>query len=78
MVSEGSEVSVKRVTTFAAFVLLGLAFLLDLFFSITVADKLIEVMEMLVIAGFGTTAIEKFAKPKKEEPKQEGEDPVIN
>lgn len=62
MLSDGSTVSVKRVITFSAFILLAIAFLLDLAFNISVADKLVDVMEMLVVAGFTGTVAEKFAK----------------
>lgn len=62
MLSDGSTVSVKRVITFSAFILLAIAFLLDLAFDVKVADKLVDVMEMLVVAGFTGTVAEKFAK----------------
>lgn len=65
MLSDGSEISVKRVITFGSFLLISLAYLLDLFFSITVDDKLTSVMEALVMSGFAGTVLEKFApKPK--------------
>ena len=70
MLSSGSTISVKRVITFAAFLLLSLAYILDLAFDIKVADKLTDVMENLTIAGFTGTVIEKFAKKTDEEPKQ--------
>lgn len=70
MLSAGSEVSVKRVITFAAFVLLAVAFILDLSCNITLQDKLIDVMEMLVVSGFTGTVVEKFA-PKKKDPVDE-------
>jgi len=62
MLSDGSSVSVKRVITFSAFVLLSVAFILDLAFNIEMSEKLIDVMEMLVVAGFTGTVAEKFAK----------------
>ena len=62
MLSDGSAVSVKRVITFSAFILLAIAFLLDLSFKLSVTDKLVNVMEMLVVAGFTGTVAEKFAK----------------
>lgn len=62
MVSEGSVVSHKRVITFGAFILLGISFLLDLVFDIKVSDPLLNIMETLVMFGFGSTVIEKFAK----------------
>lgn len=82
MLSDGSEISIKRVITLAAFILLALAFLLDLSFDIKVSDTLTNIMENLVMFGFGGTVVEKFAKKaiglpaKTDEPKDE--DPVIN
>lgn len=61
MLSEGSEISHKRVITFAAFILLGISFLLDLFFNIEVSPALMNIMEAIVFTGFGATTIEKFA-----------------
>lgn len=74
MLSDGSTVSVKRVITFAAFVLLAIAFLLDLGFNINVSEKLTSIMENLTIAGFTGTVIEKFVK-KPVAPPVEGGDP---
>lgn len=62
MLSDGSEISHKRVITFAAFTLLGIAFLLDLAFNIEVSPALLNIMEAVVFAGFGATTVEKFAK----------------
>lgn len=62
MLSDGSEVSHKRVITFAAFALLCIAFLLDLFCDIKVDEALMNIMEAIVFAGFGATTVEKFAK----------------
>ena len=61
MLSDGSEISHKRVITFGAFILLTIAFLLNLFWDIKVSENLIGVMEGLVFAGFGSTTVEKFA-----------------
>lgn len=62
MLSEGSEISHKRVITFSAFILLAIAFLLNLFWNIKVSDALLNIMETLVMFGFGSTVVEKFAK----------------
>lgn len=66
MLSSNSGISHKRVITFLAFILLGLAFILDMFFNIKVSDKLVDVMEMLVVAGFSGTVIEKFTNKSNE------------
>ena len=66
MLSSNSGISHKRVITFLAFILLGLAFILDMFFDINVSDKLVDVMEMLVVAGFSGTVIEKFVNKSNE------------
>lgn len=76
MLSDGSTVSVKRVITFSAFVLLAIAFLLDLAFNITLSEKLIDVMEMLVVAGFTGTVAEKFAKKYPATTPPDGEEPT--
>jgi len=65
MLSNGSSVSSKRVITLLAFLLLALAFILDMFLDIKVSDKLVDVMEMLVVAGFGSTVLEKFSNGKE-------------
>lgn len=61
MVSSDSTISHKRVIGIAAFVLLGIAFLLDLGFDIKVSENLLKVMEFIVMACFGSTVVEKFA-----------------
>lgn len=66
MLSNGSSISSKRVITLLAFILLAIAFILDMFLDIKVSDKLIDVMNMLVVAGFGSTVIEKFANGKED------------
>ena len=66
MLSNGSSVSSKRVITLLAFLLLALAFILDMFLDIKVSDKLVDVMEMLVVAGFTGTVAEKFANRKED------------
>lgn len=70
MLSNGGSISSKRVIMLASFILLGIAFILDLFFDVKVSDKLVDVMEMLVISGFGGTVLEKFTGNKNE--KEEG------
>lgn len=65
MLSYGSSISSKRVITLLAFLLLALAFILDMFLDIKVSDKLVDVMEMLVVAGFGSTVLEKFSNGKE-------------
>ena len=62
MLSEGSEVSMKRVVTSSAFCLLAIAFLLNLFWDIKVNDALLNIMENIVFAGVFSTMVEKFAK----------------
>lgn len=36
-----------------------------MFLDIKVSDKLVDVMEMLVVAGFGSTVLEKFSNGKE-------------
>ena len=58
--SHNGSVSSKRVVTLVAFVLCGLAFMVDLFTSYKAERYLFESMMYIVIAGLGFTASEKF------------------
>lgn len=64
MFSDGinGSLSSKRVITFIATFLVSLAFLLNLFFGLTVEQFMFDSMMMIVVAGLGTTVAEKFAK----------------
>jgi hypothetical protein len=64
MLSDGTNnsISSKRVITFLAFLLCGVAFCVDLFTTLTVTTNLFDSMMYIVIAGLGFTASEKFAK----------------
>ena len=64
MLSDGSNgsISSKRVITFLAFLMCGMAFCVDLFTPLTVTANLFDSMMYIVIAGLGFTASEKFAK----------------
>jgi len=64
MLSDGTNnsISSKRVITFLAFLLCGMAFCVDLFTPLTVTQSLFDSMMYIVIAGLGFTASEKFAK----------------
>ena len=60
-------ISSKRLVTFVAFILCGVAFLANLFFGYVIDEKLYEGMMYIAIAGLGVTASEKFSRQKKEE-----------
>jgi len=64
MIADGADgsVSSKRVITVMATSLVGLAFILNLFAGMTVDKNMYDSMMMIVIAGMGTTVVEKFAK----------------
>jgi hypothetical protein len=64
MLSDGinGSVSSKRVITFLATFLVALAFVLNLFWDLTVEQFMYDSMMMIVVAGLGTTVAEKFAK----------------
>lgn len=64
MIADGVDgsVSSKRVITTLATFLVALAFLLNLFWGFTVDKNMYDSMMMIVIAGLGTTVVEKFAK----------------
>lgn len=56
-------ISSKRVITLLAFVLCTIGFLVDLFSDYTISPNIYDSMMWIVVAGFGFTAGEKFAKP---------------
>lgn len=60
--SHNGSVSSKRVITFLATFLVAMAFVLNLFFGLTVEQFMYDSMMMIVVAGLGTTVAEKFAK----------------
>jgi len=64
MISDGADgsVSSKRVITVMATFLVALAFVLNLFWDLTIDQNMYDSMMMIVIAGLGTTVAEKFAK----------------
>jgi len=64
MIADGGDgsISSKRVITVMATFLVGLAFLLNLFAGMVVDKNMYDSMMMIVIAGMGTTVVEKFAK----------------
>lgn len=53
--------STKRVVTFLFAVLIGIAFIANLFYGYHVDKELLDSVMYVVIAGFGFTGIEKFA-----------------
>lgn len=60
--SVDGSISSKRVITCIATFLVSLAFLLNLFWDFDVDQNMYDSMMMIVIAGLGTTVVEKFAK----------------
>lgn len=57
-----NQISSKRFITVGAFALIVLAFLLDLAFNITIAQGLLDIIQSIIWAGLGATAIEKFSR----------------
>ena len=70
MLGSNGKISSKRVITFAAFAVMGLGFVANLFFGYKVEESYFTSMEYIVIAGLGFTASEKFAS-KQSTPKEE-------
>lgn len=68
LVSDGENgtVSSKRVVTLLAFIMCGVAFMVDLFTEYTADPHLFDSMMYIAIAGLGFTASEKFAPKNKE------------
>ena len=68
--SNGSPSS-KRMISIAFAILIGVAFVANLFWGYVVADNILDAVMLVVIAGLGITGIEKFApkvKKKEEDP----------
>jgi hypothetical protein len=63
--SHNKSLSSKRVVTFLAFVLCGVAFMANLFWGYKVESYMFEGMIYLTMAGLGFTASEKFASINK-------------
>ena len=63
---ENGSVSSKRVITFTATLLVATAFVSNLFWDITIEEFMYTSMMTIVIAGLGTTVVEKFAPKKKD------------
>ena len=64
-----NQISSKRFITVGAFILVALAFLLDLVFSITIGQPILDVVQSIVWVGLGVTTLEKFSRkgPPSEE-----------
>ena len=64
MLTDGTDecISSKRIVTLLAFILCSVAFLSNLFWGLTIDEKLFEGMMYIAIAGLGFTASEKFTK----------------
>ena len=64
MLSDGTDenLSSKRVVTFLAFLLCGIAFIANLFWGFKIDTFMFEGMMYIAIAGLGVTASEKVAR----------------
>ena len=63
--------SSKRIISIVFAILIGVAFVANLFGGYQVADNILDAVMLVVIAGLGITGIEKFApkaKKKEEDP----------
>jgi hypothetical protein len=70
MLKDGDDnsISSKRVITFLAFLLCGVAFISNLFWKFEIKQFMYESMIYLAMTGLGVTVAEKFApKSNKEE-----------
>jgi hypothetical protein len=60
--------SSKRIISIVFAILIGIAFVANLFWGYQVTDNILDAVMLIVIAGLGITGIEKFApKAKKNE-----------
>jgi hypothetical protein len=64
VLSSNSKISSKRVVTIAAFGLLAIGFLSNLYFKFTIDPIMYESIQWIVISGLGFTASEQFSKFK--------------
>lgn len=62
---QNGSVSSKRVITALAFIMCGVAFMVDTFSVYKVNTALFDSMMYIVVAGLGFTASEKFASKKE-------------
>ena len=71
MLADGVDgsVSSKRVVTLLAFIMCGIAFMVDLFTQYKADPHLFDAMMYIAIAGLGFTASEKFATNNKDKTK---------
>lgn len=74
MLSEEKKTSSKRVVTFAAFLLMSIGFLVELFTEFSVSENTFNALEYIVIAGLGFTASEKFVSFKQATKKEDKSD----
>ena len=63
----GSKLSSKRVITFIAFVCIVIAFFVNLFLAIVIADSIFNGMLSIVLAGLGVTVGEHLLKKRNGE-----------
>ena len=62
MLADGKgNASTKRVVTFFFAMLIAVGYIGSLGWGLTVDEKLIDAVMMIVISGFGFTGVEKFA-----------------
>lgn len=69
-----SGLSSKRFITLAAFLLLAIGFLTNLFFDFTVEEFMFNTISYVVFAGLGFTASEMFAGVNNNKIKKEDEE----
>jgi hypothetical protein len=60
--------SSKRVIAVVFSILIGIAFVANLGWGLSVDDNILDAVMMVVIAGLGFTGVEKFAPRKSQEP----------
>lgn len=73
-VSSDGKISSKRIVTLAAFLMMAIGFIANLFWKFEVAANIYTSMEYIVLGGLGFTASEQFSTKKTtpettEEPK---------
>jgi hypothetical protein len=64
--------SSKRIISIVFAILIGVAFVANLGWGLSIDDNILDAAMLIVIAGLGFTGVEKFAPKYKQEPLDNG------
>jgi len=66
--SAEGKISSKRVITIAAFILMSIGFIGNLYWKLTIDKNIYDSMQWIVQIGMGTIVAEKFGKQRETQP----------